>query len=151
MHEALVHALRLHVAEAEATEVAGAGRDARERMLGHSFHREGRDELRVPVEVVPDAHVAKLGVIGARQDLQKVVPFGDALVGRPRILQRTQLQLALEVPILTNFSVSHVPPCRSIFPCRFTAANKAQGTAEQTVSQQKCPLVVSSSRVWNEP
>ena len=66
MHEALVHALRLHVAEAEATEVAGAGRDARERMLGHSFHREGRDELRVPVEVVPDAHVAKLGVIGAR-------------------------------------------------------------------------------------
>ena len=99
MHEALVHALRLHVAEAEATEVAGAGRDARERMLGHSFHREGRDELRVPVEVVPDAHVAKLGVIGARQDLQKVVPFGDALVGRPRILQRTQLQLALEVPI----------------------------------------------------
>ena len=68
-------------------------------MLGHTLHGEGRDELVVPVEVVPDAHVAQLRVVGASQDLQKVVPLGDALVRRARVLQRAQLQLALEVPV----------------------------------------------------
>ena len=55
-------------------------------MFRNAFHGKGCDELRVPVGVVPDAHVTQLRV-------------GDALVGRPGILQRAQLQLALEVPV----------------------------------------------------
>ena len=99
-HKTLVRAVRLHVAEAEAAQVARVSvLRCRSKDAWATLHGEGRNELRVPEQVVPDAHVAQLRVVHARQNLEKVMPFGDALVRRARVLQRTQLQLALEVPV----------------------------------------------------
>ena len=73
-HQVDVHALdavRQHVLEGEAREVARPRADAAQWVLGDALGGEGGDELVVGVELVHDAHVLDLGVVGAAHDLQK--------------------------------------------------------------------------------
>ena len=95
-----VHALdavRQHVLEGEAREVARPRADAAERVLGDALRGEGGDELGVWVELVHDAHVLDLGIVGAAHHLQEVVEFSGAGDGVPGVLQGPQLHLALQV------------------------------------------------------
>ena len=72
-HQVDVHALdavRQHVLEGEARQVARTGADAAQRVLGDALRG---DELGVGVELVDDAHVLDLGVVGAAHDLQEVM------------------------------------------------------------------------------
>ena len=95
-----VHALdavRQHVLEGEPGQVARTGADAAERVLGDPLRGEGGDEFVVRVELVHDAHVLDLGVVGPPHDLQKVVEFRRAGDRVPRVLQGSQLHLAFQV------------------------------------------------------
>ena len=47
-----LHPIRHHAFEGKPREVPGAGGDAAEGVLGHTFHRKSGDELRVVPEVV---------------------------------------------------------------------------------------------------
>ena len=75
-YEVDVHALdavRQHVLEGEAREVARPRADAAQWVLGDALGGEGGDELVVGEELVHDAHVLDLGVVGAAHDLQEVM------------------------------------------------------------------------------
>ena len=99
-HQVDVHALgavRQHVLEGEAREVARPRADSAQRVLGDALRGEGGDEFGVGVELVHDAHVLDLGVVGAAHDLQEVVELRRAGDGVPGVLQGSQLHLALQV------------------------------------------------------
>ena len=99
-HQVDVHALdavRQHVLEGEPGEVARPRADSAQRVLGDALRGEGGDELVVRVELVHDAHVLDLGIVGPPHDLQKVVELRRAGDRVPRVLQGPQLHLALEV------------------------------------------------------
>ena len=95
---------RPQIFEGEAGEIARAGADAAEGMLRDAFHREGGNELSVLVLQAVQAHVLDLGVVGAGHDLQKVVVFRKAGHGVPGVLQRPQLHLRLQLPVIAGYS-----------------------------------------------
>ena len=64
-----LHPVSLHVFEAEPREVPGAGGDATQGVLRHTFHRKSGNELRVVPKVVGNAHVFDAGIVGSGQNL----------------------------------------------------------------------------------
>ena len=95
-----VHALdsvRQHVFEGEAREVARPRADSTQGVLWDALRGEGGDELGVGVELVHDAHVLDLGVVGSTHDLQEVMEFGRAGDWVARVLESAQLHLTLQV------------------------------------------------------
>ena len=64
-----LHPVSLHVFEAEPREVFGAGGDATQGVLRHTFHRKSGNELRVVPKVVGNAHVFDAGIVGSGQNL----------------------------------------------------------------------------------
>ena len=95
----LLGTVRLQALEGEARQVAGAGRDAAERVLGHALHREGGDELRVLVFEAVESHVLDLRIAGARHDLQEVVVLRQAGHRVAGVLERPQLPLGFQSPV----------------------------------------------------
>ena len=92
--EALVDAVRGHLLEREAAQVAAPRGKTAGGVLGHTLRGESSNEIRV-VEV-RHPHVAHLGVVRAGHDGEEVVVFGDALDAIARELEGSQLQLALQ-------------------------------------------------------
>ena len=91
-----LHAIRHHAFEREPREVPGAGGDAAEGVLGHTFHRKSGDELAVVPEVVGDPHVFDRRIVRSGQDFEKVKMFGDAGHRVSGVLKRSQLHLGLQ-------------------------------------------------------
>ena len=110
-----LHAVGLHVLEAEPGEVPGAGGDAAEGVFGHTFHRKSGDELRVVPEVVGDAHVFDRRIVRSGQDFEKVKVFGVAGHGVSGVLEGSQLHLGLQgvrrelAPIARVLEVAALP------------------------------------------
>ena len=91
-----LHPIRHHALESEPREVPGAGGDAAEGVLGHTFHRKSGNELAVVPEVVGDPHVFDRRIVRSGQDFEKVKMFGVADHRCPGVLKRSQLHLGLQ-------------------------------------------------------
>ena len=91
-----LHPIRHHVLEREPREVPGAGGDAAEGVLGHTFHRKSGDELRVVPEVVGDPHVFDRRIVRSGQDFEKVKMFRVAGHRVSGVLETSQLHLRLQ-------------------------------------------------------
>ena len=110
-----LHPIRHHAFEGEPREVTGAGGDAAEGVLGHTFHRKSGDELRVVPEVVGDAHVFDRRIVRSGQDFEEVKMFGVAGHRVSWVLERSQLHLRLQwarrelAPIARVLEVAALP------------------------------------------
>ena len=91
-----LHPICHHALEREPREVTGAGGDAAEGVLRHTFHRKSGDELRVVPEVVGDAHVFDRRIVRSGQDFEEVKVFGVAGHRVSGVLERSQLHLRLQ-------------------------------------------------------
>ena len=110
-----LHPIRHHAFEGEPREVPGAGGDAAEGVLGHTFHRKSGDELAVVPEVVGDAHVFDRRIVRSGQDFEEVKVFGVAGHRVSGVLERSQLHLGLQgarrelAPIARVLEVAALP------------------------------------------